>query len=330
MFALTSLQINDIDLNKPDHRFSYTLKGTFDKYTPLEVEGTCAPLAANFILEQNTSVLNLSMLNIAPYTIDAIGIFFPNGSLDYSSQLKLGDGRIDVENNFISTGQEIQTVEGDLAEELNNQLPIPLDIALPLLRDHNGSIDLNIPIKGKLSEFHVGVTDIIVTALSKGITVAVTPYLAYTVLGPMGALAYVGAEVGQSLLTTHLPVLTFESGAWELTQEHKKKLEKVGKTIEKHLEIRYSICAQVTLDESSTFDTKNKPNQDTLQNKAMRKELFELGEQRSLLVKDYLFSNFKIDEERLLVCSPGIHFEEGSKPTVAFKTSAIKQAAGRE
>ena len=324
VFALTSLEMNDIDLNKPAHRFSYTLKGIFDTYSPLEVEGTCAPLAANFILEQKASLLNLSMLNMSPYTIDTIGTFFPNGSLDYSSQLKLGDARIDMDNNFIFTGEEIITVEGELAEELNNQLPIPLNVALPLLREHNGSIDLNVPIKGKLSHFNVGVTDIIVTALSKGIAVAVTPYLAYTVLGPMGALAFVGAEVGHSLLTTHLPVLTFEPGVRELTPKHKKKLEKLGETIKNHSEIRYSICAQVTLDESSTIDTKNKTNQEILQNEAMRKESFELGEQRSLLVKDYLLSNFEIDEERLLICNPGIHFVEGSKPTVAFKEFSSK------
>ena len=167
-------------------------------------------------------------------------------------------------------------------------------------------------------------TDIIVTALSKGITVAVTPYLAYTFLGPAGALAFVGAKVGQSLLDTDLPSLEFDPGARELTEEHKEILKKVGEQIKDDTDMRYSICAKVTRDELSTVDTDEKGKQAVVQNEETRRELFELGEHRSLLVKDYLLSSFKIDEERLLICNPGFEFEEGSKPTVAFKGSKKK------
>jgi len=229
-----------------------------------------------------------------------------------------------MENNLVFTDLEAETVKGELAKKLNNKLPVPLNLALTMLRDSQGVIELDIPIDGELSELHVGVTDIIVTALSKGITVAVTPYLAYTFLGPAGALAYVGAKVGQSLLDTDLPSLEFDHGARELTKEHKEILKKVGEQIEDDTEIRYSICAKVTRDELSTVDTDNQGNQAVVQNEETRRELFELGEHRSLLVKDYLLSSFKIDEGRLLICNPGFEFAEGSKPTVTFKGSKKK------
>jgi hypothetical protein len=72
-------------------------------------------------------------------------------------------------------------------------------------------------------------------------------------------------------------------------------------------------------------DTNLEASQATLLNEAKRRELFKLGEHRSLLIKDYLLSNFIIDEERLLICNPGIEFKEDSKPTVTFKGSAKQQ-----
>jgi len=322
MFAIKSLQVDDIDLNKPKHPFSYTLKGTFDKYSPLSVKGKCAPLAADLILEQKVSLQNLSMQHVSPYTVDAIGTYFPDGFLNYSSQLKLGDAKIDMTNTLVFTDLKSEALEGDLADELNNQLPIPLGLALSMLRDSAGVIDLDIPIDGELSKLHIGVTDLLITALSKGITVAVTPYLAYTVLGPAGALVFVGASVGQSLLHTDLPELEFEPGARELSAEHQEILKKVGEEITDDTEVNFSICAKVTREELSAASSNSTKNDSLLQDETIRKELFELGEQRSLLVKDFLLANFKIDEERLLICNPGLKFEKGSKARIVFKGSA--------
>ena len=321
IFAIKSFQVDDIDLNKPEHLFSYSLKGTFDKYSPLNVEGKMAPLAAELIIDQKVSLQNLSMQHVSPYTLDAIGTHFPDGYLTYTSQLNIAEDEIDMTNTLVFTDLKAESLEGELADELNNQLPIPLDLALSMLRDSNGVIDLDIPIDGELSQLHVGVTDLIITALGTGITVAVTPYLAYTVLGPAGALAFVGAKVGQSLLNTELPSLEFEAGARELSKEHEEILKEVGDEIQDNEDTTYSICAKVTRDELSANESTDMGEQAVLQDEAVRLELFKLGEQRSLLVKDFLLSNFNIDEENLLICNPGVNFKKDSKAKISFKAS---------
>ncbi len=314
-FTLDSLQVSDIDLTNPDHPFTYSLKGTFDKYTPLNIKGTSAPLAENIFVEQQTTLQSYSMLHASPYTIDAIGTYFPSGRLDLTSSLKIRDGKIDMENNLVFKELEAETVQGELADKLNNQLPVPLDLALAMLRDGAGTIELKIPLKGDLEDMNVDVTDIIITALGKGISVAVVPYLAYTTLGPAGALAFLGAKVGSSLLHTDMPSLKFESGGTALTEDHSITLDKVGKIIEKDKE-NYSICAKVSIDELHRGDRKKGQNKIP---KAARKKLFELGETRSLTVKEYLLSHFDIDEKQLLICNPGINFEDGVKATIEFK-----------
>ena len=314
-FTLDSLQVRDIDLTNPDHPFTYSLKGAFDKYTPLNIEGTSAPLAENIFIEQQTTLQSYSMLHASPYTIDAIGTYFPSGRLDLTSSLKIGEGKIDMENKLVFKELEAETVQGELADKLNNQLPVPLDLALTMLRDGAGTIELKIPLKGDLDDMNIGVTDIIITALGKSISVAVVPYLAYTTLGPAGALAFLGAKIGSSLLHTDLPSLEFESGGTVLTEDHSVTLDKVGKIIEKNEE-NYSICAKVSINELNRGDRNKGQNKIP---EAARKKLFKLGETRSLAVKEYLLSHYEIDEKQLLICNPGINFKEGDKPRIEFK-----------
>jgi len=315
---IKSLQIRDIDLNDPDHPFSYSLKGKFDRYAPLKIKGSAAPLAAQLFIEQQTTLQNYSMTRISPYAIETIGTFFPSGRLDLTASLKIGDGKIDMKNDIVLKDLKAETYNGDLADKLNNQLPVPLDLALSMLKDRDGDIELKIPLSGELDSLNVGVADIVITALSKGITVAVAPYLAYTFLGPAGALAFVGAEMGASLLHTDLPSLEFDPGVIDISEAQTKILDKVGKAIEKDKEKSYSICAKVGVDEAGGSSSKEK-GVPKVQSEAVRKTLFKLGDGRSQAVKKYLLSHFKIDEERLLICNPGINFKKGDKPVIEFR-----------
>lgn len=267
------------------------------------------------------------MLRVSPYVVQAIGTFFPSGMMDLHSSLDIADGSIDMKNNLVLKDLVTEGVKGDLASELDNQLPVPLNLALTMLEDSEGLIDLDVPIKGKLSDVNIGTADLIWTPLSNAITVAVTPYLAYTALGPAGALTYLGAKIGGGMLKTNLPVLEFEKVQTELTEEHLKKLDKAGKKIKKDLdkngvddpEYAYSICSKVSFTELSSVSSNDEENQEVLRNEAIRIELFKLGEARSLAVKDYLVKNFDIEESRLMICNPGLNFDRKAKPVVEFR-----------
>ena len=93
---------------------------------------------------------------------------------------------------------------------------------------------------------------------------------------------------------------------------------KVGKKIEADSDNSYSICARVTMAELNGGQEDTKQDYQTASAEETRRALFKLGEQRSLAVKEFLLKNFKIAEERLLICNPGINFDKGGKPIIEF------------
>ncbi|PIE56123.1 MAG: hypothetical protein CSA34_05270 [Desulfobulbus propionicus] len=318
-FIIKTLEVNDIDLNDTGHSFSYTLDGAFDKYSPLHVTGKSAPLAPQLYIEQEATLRNYSMMQVSPYSVEAIGTYFPSGSLDLSSTLKLAEGKINLQNTLIFRELTSKSINGELGAKLNNQLPVPLDLAITMLRNDKGVINLKVPLRGKPSHLRVGLSDIIVSTLSRAITAAVTPYLAYTVLGPAGALAYLGVKVGEKILDPNLPALEFQRGATKLDDNQIKILEKIGNTIKKEQDTTYTIWARVATWEISGLDSNaDEADQQILQDTKLRAELFKLGNARSLAVKNYLQDQFHIDENRLMISNPGLLFGKNAKPRVEF------------
>ncbi|WP_028581333.1 DUF748 domain-containing protein [Desulfogranum japonicum] len=319
LFQLDMAEVKGLDLNTPEQTVEYVLKGTFDKHASLKVNGISRPMAVPMSVEQTLTLRNYPLPSVSPYVVQAIGTYFDTGRADLKSVLKLKGDRIRLDNTVLLKELQTRTVDDELAAELNNQLPVPLDLALTLLRDGDNNIELDIPLSGNLSDLNVGITDILVTAVGKAITVAVVPYLAYTVLGPTGALVYMGVEFGSSLLNTDLPALSFEAQQLELTDAHKEILDKIGKKLEKQGDNEYSICPRVALTELGDGTVKSDKIYAAMQDEIIRKQLRELGDTRASHVKEYLVNNFSIDGDKLLLCDPGINFEKNGRSVIEFK-----------
>ena len=319
--SLESVKVRGMDLTTPEKPFSYEVKAAVDKYTPVDISGKVAPLGKDFFIEQEVVIRNLSMLHISPYTIEAIGTFFPSGMMNFTSLLAMGDGMIDMQNNLVLDDITLESVQGDLARELDNQLPVPLNLAVTMLKDADGKIDLDVPIKGRVSDMSIGLADLIWTPLGNAITIAVTPYLAYTALGPAGALTYFGTKLGKKLLETHYPTLEFAMGQKTLTDAHKKSLDEAGRKILNELqkgddEEPFIICAKVSVNELTSTSSDPGKNQEVFRNEQIRREIFSLGEARALAVKNYLTATHDIPAERLEICNPGLYLETEKKPDV--------------
>ncbi|MBW1749289.1 MAG: DUF748 domain-containing protein [Deltaproteobacteria bacterium] len=259
--ALKTVQIKNIDSSKEKSPFTYKVKGKFDNYAPLNISGSCAPFAKKFLVNSKIHLRNYSLEKLSPYVIDAIGTKFVKGQMSITSDLKIKGNKLHLKNNLVLQRIEAETVSEELQAKLNNELPVPLDMALTMLRDHKGDIDLDVPVSGTLAHLNVSPTDIIVTALSKALVVSVAPYLAYTVLGPAGALVFVGLEVGEAIINMDLPHLEFAEGESELTGGHKEILEGIGKKIQNDKDQDYSICSRALIWEASGNIKRNTQNQ---------------------------------------------------------------------
>lgn len=146
------------------------LKGRVAGTGQLEVRGALNPTATPLALDIQARASELELAPLSPYAGKYAGYAIERGKLSMDVAYRIeGDGRLDARNrivlNQLTFGERIDSPEA-------TQLPVLLAVAL--LKDSQGVIDLDLPVGGSINdpEFSVGrvVLRVIVNLLTKALT----------------------------------------------------------------------------------------------------------------------------------------------------------------
>jgi len=314
--AITTLQIKNIDSGKPSEPASVKLIGSIDKRAPLNISGTVAPFGESPAVKMKIKLKNYPLADLSAYTVQSVGVALAGGQLKLKSKVKLKDNQLDMSNEVVLKKLETSTISKELAAKLDNQLPIPLDSALSMLRDSDGNITLDVPLQGPLDQLNVGISDIMITALSKAIVPAASGYLMYT-LGPYGALAWVGMKVGEKMLEIRLPPVEFPPGVSEVPDGLKDYADRLAKILRDKPTEDFQLCPKSSAWEFISESEKEKLDKKGLElSDKAREKLMALGQERAANIKKYLIRNYGIDKDRLLICITKIETKKSAKPRV--------------
>ncbi len=317
--AISRLELYGIDSSRPDRKSEVLFQGELEERAPLEVTGYTLPFKEQPEADLKLELKNYPLANLSSYTVQSVGTALESGQLQLNSSVKLANDKLDMDNAVLLKRLETKTITPKLAAELNNQLPIPLDAALSLLRDNDRNIKLDVPLKGPISKLKVGISDVLITALSKAIVPAASGYLMYA-LGPYGALAYVGMKVGEKMLEVKLPPVVFPARQSSLTQAHVTYLKRIGKILQDRPETDIQLCPRVASWEFMTKEQKEAiPGDEIEVNAEVRNKLLELGQQRAEAVQSHLENAYGIDKDRLLICDTKIDTKKNALPAVLLQ-----------
>jgi hypothetical protein len=145
------------------------LRGRAEGSAALEITGKVNPLAKPLALDIKGNVRDLELPPLSPYAIKYAGYGIERGKLSMVvNYLVTPDGQLTANNSIVLN----QLSFGEKVEGAPNSLPVKL--AVSLLADSNGVIDLNLPISGSLNDpqFSVGpvVWKIITNLIAKALT----------------------------------------------------------------------------------------------------------------------------------------------------------------
>ena len=312
---IASLQITNIDSSKPDQPIAVNLDGKLNNYASLTVKGAVKPFAEQPGLDLKIDLENQNMVALSPYLISSTGYMIHAGQLQLDSKVVIDKGSIDAKNTIYMKKLHLEEADATVIKENAGSIGMPLDKALGMLRDKNDNIKLEVPILGKLDEIEIGKSQIINTVLKKATTAGMKTYLLYA-FQPYGALIMVGQAVGKQVGKINLDPVQFEPGEDKLTSAHKDYLKKLGKVMQDRPKIDVQICAYTTIADLSLRkeDAKEKAPGELSQRQIDK--AVKLGHVRQKIIKDYLISEFKVDDGRLILCAPEYDNSKDAKPRV--------------
>ena len=216
--------------NIPGQRSDLAFNGKVDRYAPVTIRGGTNLLVANPILDIAVAFHNLELTTFTPYSGTYAGYAIDKGQLSMKLHYKLEGNRLEGDNNItIKKLQLGEKIKSDQAKDL------PLGLAIALLSDANGVIQMNLKVKGDLDQpdFSIGniFWDVLGNTLSKAIT------------SPFSLLASLADG------TEDLDELPFLPGDPDLTPTQQEKLVKLAQALKDRPKLSMNIRGKVNFNE---------------------------------------------------------------------------------
>ena len=204
----------------PDSRASLKFEGRVEDYGLARAEGTIQPFAPKKFTDITATFRNIALTPFSPYTATFAGRKVASGKLSLDLQYKFDNSRLAGENKVVLEQFALgERVESPTAVDL------PLDLAIALLTDSDGKIELAVPVSGDVDnpEFSYGHV----------IWQAIRTVIARIVTAPFRAL---GALFGGSAET--LGDIVFDPGSARILPTEYEKLRRVAEGLQKRPQLK--------------------------------------------------------------------------------------------
>jgi len=199
------------------------MEGKVDEFGQVQISGTVTPLDPAANTDVKVAFENVDMPKFSAYSIPFAGQEIASGRLDLDLGYTISEGALVGENRVVLRDFEL----GDKIEH-PGAMSLPLGLAVALLKDPDGKIDLDVPVRGDLNDPEFKYGTVVRKALVNLLTKIVTS--PFALLGKL-----VGAE------SDELEYLAFEPGRADLSPP---EMEKAGKIAEA-LKLRPQLGLQI-------------------------------------------------------------------------------------
>jgi len=179
---------------------------------PLEILGKINPLSGNLFIDLKAAAKGIELPQFSPYSGKYAGYAIEKGKLSVDLAYKLENRRLEAQNKVFLD----QLTFGDKVES-PTATKLPVLLAVSLLKNSRGEIDINLPIGGSLDDPKFSVGGVIVQVIVNLIVKAATA--PFALLGSM----FGGGE--------ELSYVEFDPGRYVLTAASEKKLETLAKAL---------------------------------------------------------------------------------------------------
>ncbi|MGA9118512.1 MAG: DUF748 domain-containing protein [Bacteroidota bacterium] len=209
------------------------LEGKVDKYAPALIKGSINPLTEDAYTNIQMKFDGIELTSFTPYFSKFAGYKIEQGKLSLDLHYKLNKRFLEADNkvilNQLTLGEKVESPDAT---------SLPVKLAIALLKDSKGVIDLDVPVSGSLDDPEFSFFPIILKAVLNLLWKIVTAPFAL-----IGSL--VGGGNGDDL-----QYVAFPSGSDSLMHDQYGKLE----TVAKGLKDRPALDLQIKGNASESVD----------------------------------------------------------------------------
>jgi uncharacterized protein DUF748 len=206
----------------PRSRAKVQLEGKLDRYSPITITGAVNLLSAALYTDIKMSFKDLDLTVVNPYSGHFAGYRIDKGKLSVDVSYKIDQRKLTAAQHLVVDQLEI----GDRVDS-PDAAHLPLKLAVALLRDRNGVIDLDLPMTGSLDDPQFSVWPLVWKVLVNVIVKAATA--PFALLGHL----FGGGE--------HMNVVEFPPGSAELNPPAHEQLAALARALKERAQLKLDV-----------------------------------------------------------------------------------------
>jgi uncharacterized protein involved in outer membrane biogenesis len=210
--------------SKPGEKARVRIEGQVDRHAPLLIRGETQPLSHERDGHVTVTLKGLDVTAKSPYSQKFSGYPIKKGNLSLDLLYKISGSRLQAHNHV----QLDQLAFGDHMDN-PDAMSLPLPLAVALLKDRKGMIDIELPMEGDLNNPEFSFGGVVLTALVNLINKAAT-----------SPFALIGGLVGGD--EEDLQVVQFLPGTRDWSPDQEAKLQSLAQA----LNVRPGLVLEVT------------------------------------------------------------------------------------
>ena len=213
----------------PASRAQVDLKGEVDTFSPVTIKGEINVLSAMLHADVAMSFRNMDLSIFNPYSGRFAGYNISKGKLTTEMRYKVDGRKLDAQHHIV-----IDQLEFGAKTASKDAVSLPIKLAVALLKDRNGVIDMNLPVGGSLDDPNFRLAPIIWKIFVNILEKAVTAPFAL-----LGALFGGGPE---------LQFIDFRPGSGVLEAAATDKIKAVAKAMKERPQVNIELPIAVVPD----------------------------------------------------------------------------------
>ncbi|MFN3580876.1 MAG: DUF748 domain-containing protein, partial [Pseudomonas sp.] len=190
------------------------LAGNVDRYAPVTIKGKLTPFDPLNSLDINASFRNVELTTLTPYSTKFAGYRIRKGRLNLDLHYQIEQGRLTAENKVLL--EDLQ-----LGERVDSPdaVDLPVRLAVALLKDSRGNIDIALPLRGDLNNPDFSIMPIVWQTLGN--------LMQRAVQAPFKMLAGLVSGAGD----TDISRIGFQPGSAELDEQARQALDTLASAL---------------------------------------------------------------------------------------------------
>jgi hypothetical protein len=212
--------------SKRDSRSQIELDGRVDEFGLVRIRGELNPFAPSDNTDVNVVFKNVDMVPASPYSMKFAGYRIAEGKISLDLQYKVRNRQLEGANQIVidklTLGERVDSPDA---------LKLPLELAIAILKDSEGRIELGLPVSGDMSDPQFSYGAVIWKAIGNVLTKIVSaPFRA------LGSMLGVSGE--------KLEAIDFDPGSDKVLPPEREKLKQVAQVLSKRPQLKLSVAGQ--------------------------------------------------------------------------------------